>query len=153
RAIEAEAMVPDARIFILRIRRNGSLYEATAESVLREGDVLAVAGTRDVLVNVLGPSATEVEDPELLGMQVEGVDGYVTARTVDGKTLEQLARWPAARGVFLRKITRGATATSIPVLPNTLIQRGDILTIVGRTQDVAAATGMLGVADRPTDVA
>src|SRR6185436_18189734 len=65
----------------------------------------------------------------------------------------ELARLPAARGVFLRKITRGATATEIPVLPNTKVQRGDILTVVGRTQDTSAAAKMLGVADRPTDVA
>src|SRR5437667_113846 len=60
-------------------------------------------------------------------------------------------RW-AARGVFLRKITRGATATDIPILPSTEVNRGDLLTLVGRTQDVAAATKMLGVADRLTDV-
>ena len=45
---------------------------------------------------------------------------------------------PGARGVFLRRIVRGATATDIPILPNTKIQRGDILTIVGRQQDIAA---------------
>src|SRR5947207_15395466 len=59
---------------------------------------------------------------------------------------------PAARGVFLRKITRGATATDIPILPGTEVNRGDLLTLVGRTEDIAAATKMLGVADRPTDV-
>jgi putative transport protein len=67
--------------------------------------------------------------------------------------LGELAQLPGSRGVFLRKITRGATATSIPILPNTKVYRGDILTIVGRTQDTAAAAKMLGVADRPTDVA
>jgi putative transport protein len=60
---------------------------------------------------------------------------------------------PGARGVFLKKIVRGATATSIPILPNTVICRGDILTVVGRTQDTAAAIKMLGIADRPTDIA
>ena len=86
-------------------------------------------------------------------MPIEGVDVYVTNKEVDGKTLAELAQLPGARGVFLRKITRGAVATSIPILPNTQIRRGDILTMVGRTQDTAAATKMLGVADRPTDVA
>src|SRR5207244_2615704 len=57
------------------------------------------------------------------------------------------------RGVFLRRITRGATATTIPILPNTQIYRGDIVTLVGRTQDIAAASKMLGVMDRPTDIA
>jgi putative transport protein len=154
RAIEAEAMIPDARVFVERIRRSdGTIEEATADSVIREGDVLALVGPREVLVKVIGEAAQEVDDPELLGVPAEGVDVYVTNKAVDGKTLAELARRPGARGVFLRKITRGATATSIPILPNTTIQRGDILSIVGRTQDTAAATKMLGVADRPSDVA
>src|SRR5437762_2074159 len=88
----------------------------------------------------------------LRAVRVEGVDVLVTNKEVDGKTLEELATRPAARGVFLRKITRGATATDIPILPSTEVNRGDLLTLVGRTEDIAAATKMLGVADRPTDV-
>jgi putative transport protein len=153
RATEAEAMVPDARVFVQRIRRNGTIEEATADTVLQEGDVVAVAGARDVLVKLVGEGAKEVEDPELLNVPVAGVDVYVTSKAVDGKTLVELAKLPAARGVFLRKITRGATATTIPILPNTQVQRGDILTLVGRTQDISAVTKLLGVADRPTDVA
>jgi putative transport protein len=154
RAVEAEAMVPDARVFVERIRRsNGTIEEATADSVIREGDVVALVGTREVLVKVIGERAQEVDDPELLSVPVEGVDVYVTQKAVDGKTLAELARRPEARSVFLRKITRGATATSIPILPSTTIQRGDILNLVGRTQDTAAATKLLGVPDRPSDVA
>jgi len=154
RAIEAEAMIPDARVFVARIRRSdGTIEEAAADSVIREGDVLAVAGPRETLVKIIGEAAKEVDDPQLLNVPAEGVDVYVTNKAVDGKTLAELAHRPEARGVFLRKITRGATATTIPILPNTTVQRGDILSIVGRTQDTAAATKMLGVADRPSDVA
>jgi len=172
RAVEAEALVPNARVFVLRLRRNGVVEEAAADTVLRENDVVAVAGTREALVNIIGERAklaavasgresvvnagnvpTEVDDPELLSVPVEGVDAYVTSKEVDGKTLAEIAVMPAARGIFLRKIARGATATSIPILPNTKIYRGDILTLVGRTQDTSAAARMLGVADRPTDIA
>jgi putative transport protein len=154
RAVEAEAMIPEARVFIERIRRShGTIEDATADSVIREGDVLAIVGARDVLVKVIGDAAQEIDDPELLNVPVEGVDVYVTNKAVDGKTLAELAQRPAARSVFLHKITRGATATSIPILPNTQIYRGDILTLVGRTQDTTAAVKDLGVADRPTDVA
>ena len=152
RAAEAEALLPDARVFVQRIRRNGTIEEATADTVLREGDVVALAGARDVLVKLLGVGAQEVDDPELLAVPVQGVDIYVTNKAVDGKTLIELARMPEARGVFLRKITRGATATSIPILPDTDVERGDIFTVVGRTQDIAAATKLLGVLDRKTDV-
>src|SRR5204863_1791619 len=152
RIAEAESLVPDAHLSILRIRRRSQIMDATAETVLQEGDVVAVAGEREVLVNILGPAAVEVEDRELLALPVEGVDVLVTNKDVDSKTLEELAARPAARGVFLRKITRGATATDIPILPSTEVNRGDLLTLVGRTEDIAAATKMLGVADRPTDV-
>lgn len=173
RAVEAEALIPNARVFVLRLRRNGVIEEAAADTVLRAGDVVAVAGTREALVNIIGERVKlaavasaresvagvsshgpeEVDDPELLSVPVEGVDAYVTNKEVDGKTLAELAKLPGARGVFLRKITRGATATSIPILPNTKIYRGDVITLVGRTQDTAAAAKMVGVADRPTDVA
>jgi len=173
RAIEAEALVPNARVFIQRLRRNGVIEEANADTVLQEGDVLAVAGAREALVVVVNergrlvasvsgrqtisnpPEQTQVEidDPELLNVPVEGVDVYVTSKEVDGKTLAEIAQLPGARGVFLRKIARGAVATSIPILPNTKIFRGDIVTIVGRTQDTTAAAKMLGVLDRSTDIA
>jgi putative transport protein len=171
RAIEAEALIPGARIFVQRLRRNGVIQEATADTVLQEGDVVAVAGAREALVSIIGEraklvavsgsreavssreTAIEVDDPELLAVPVEGVDVYVTNKEVDGKTLAELAELPGARGVFLRKIVRGAVATSIPILPNTKIFRGDIITVVGRTQDTNTVIKMLGVPDRPTDVA
>ncbi len=148
--IDAKAVAP--RLFVLRIRRNGAIEEATADTVLREGDVVAVAGARDVLVKVLGEGATEVEDRELLAVPVEGVDVLVSNKAIDGKTLNDLVQMPETRGVFLRKITRGATATDIPILPTTTINRGDLFTIVGRTQDTNKAVKLLGVADRATDV-
>jgi len=173
RAIEAEALIPNARLFIQRIRRNGVIQEANPDTILEEGDVVAVAGAREALVSVVNErvrlvasagarsglsnradeGAIEVDDPELLSVPIEGVDVYLTNKEVDGKTLIELASLPVFRGVFLRKITRGAVATSIPILPSTKIFRGDILTIVGRTQDTTIAAKALGVLDRPTDVA
>src|SRR5215469_10651785 len=97
RAVEAEALIPNARVFVLRLRRNGVIEEATADTVLREGDVVAVAGTREALVNIIGEriklaavasaresvvnlssGPAEVDDPELLSVPVEGVDVYVS---------------------------------------------------------------------------
>ena len=152
RVSEAESRVPDSRVFILRLRRNGAIEEAGADTVIQEGDILAVAGAREVLVALLGAGATEMEDRELLAMPVEGVDVLVSNKVMDGKTLSEMVQMPETRGVFLRKITRGATATDIPILPTTTINRGDLLTIAGRTQDTNKAIKLLGVADRATDV-
>jgi putative transport protein len=150
---QAEALLPEHRVFIQRIRRGDTIMDATADTVIQEGDIVAIAGRRDVLVNLIGAKAEEVNDRELLAVPVEGVDVYVTSKEVDGKTLAELSGSPGARGLFLRRIVRGATATDIPILANTQLQRGDIVTIVGRTPDVAAGTRMLGYPDRATDVA
>jgi putative transport protein len=150
---QAEALLPEQRVFIQRIRRGDTIMEATSDTVFREGDIVAVAGRRDVLVNLIGSTAEEVNDREILAVPIEGVDVYVTTKEVDGKTLAELAGLPSARGLFLRKIVRGATATNIPILPDTQLQRGDIVTLVGRTPDIAAGTKMLGYPDRATDVA
>ena len=149
----AEARIPGERVFVERINRDGKIMDATADTVIQAGDILAVAGRREVLVKLVGAGAEEVEDRDLLAVPVEGVDVLVTNKEVDGKTLAQLAEGPSARGVFLRRIVRGATATEIPILANTTVNRGDILTIVGRTQDTTAAAKALGVADRPSDIA
>ncbi len=153
RVSEAEDLVPDKRMFVLRLRRDGNILEATGDVVLHGGDIVAVAGPSDALVGMVGQGAKEVDDPELLNVPATGVDVLVTNKVIDGMSIAELAQRPGARGVFLRKITRGATATSIPISPSTTVERGDILSIVGRTQDTEAAIADIGVADRITDVA
>ena len=49
-AQEAEALLPDQRVFVQRIRRGGQIMDATADTVIQAGDIVAVAGRRDVLV-------------------------------------------------------------------------------------------------------
>src|SRR4051812_40353058 len=90
RVAEAESMVPDARLFILRIRRGSEIMDATADTVLKEGDTVAVAGGSAGVGKVLAAANVAVEDRELLAVPVEGVDVLVTNKEVDGKTLAEL---------------------------------------------------------------
>ena len=149
----AEVLLATTRLFIERLRRAGKIEEARAPTIIQAGDILAVAGRRDILVNVVEHAADEIEDSELLSVPIEGVDVYVTSRHAAGRTLAELANDPAGHGVFLRKITRGATGTDIPILPQTRLHRGDILTITGRVQDTTAAIKALGYADRSDNIA
>ena len=146
-----EAGFGQARVFVERLRRAGAIQEARSSTVLQAGDTAVVAGRRDVLVDVLERDEMEVDDPELLSVPMEGVDVFVTSKHFDGRTLADLAHDPASHGVFLRRITRGATGTDIPLLAGTQVHRGDILTLTGRTQDTTAAAKAIGYADRPSD--
>ena len=150
---ELEASTAEGvRAFIERIRRGGKIIEAQLDTVLEPGDIVAIGGKRDQLIARLGPSGREVEDSELLNVQTEGVDIYITNKEVDGHTLQEMSRWPGARGIFLKKIKRGPTETVIPVLPKTKLYRGDVITVVGRTQDINATAKHVGYIDRPTTV-
>ena len=64
-------------------------------------------------------------------MPAEAVDVVLTNKAYDGKTLLELMKTDFARGVYLNKITRGATSVNIPILAQTKVNRGDILRIAG----------------------
>jgi putative transport protein len=148
--IEAEQSQSAGRIFIEGIRRDGKLLEFEDSERLQVGDVVAVSGRREAVVQI-GGTAAEVDDRELLDVPAEKVDVVVTRKTCAGKTIMELAGQSFSRGVYLSKITRGATSVDIPILPKTVIDRGDILTIVGTRKHTDAVVAALGYADRPTD--
>jgi putative transport protein len=137
------------RIFIERIRRGEQLIDADGGTVLEPGDVVSISGPRALLVEKVEAVVPEVDDKGLLDMPATLMDVFVRSKAVNGRTLRELADWPAMRGIYLRKITR--SMVEIPILPETEILRGDILTIVGSVPHVNAATAALGVADRPVE--
>jgi len=137
------------RIFVERIRRGDRLIDADVDSVLEPGDVVSISGPREALVEQVESLIAEVQDRELLDMPVTKVDAFVRSKEANGKTLRELAELPYTRGVYLRKITR--SMVEIPILPETEILRGDILTIAGSTRHVDAAVAALGHADRPVE--
>jgi len=146
-----EAKLPDHRYFILRLRRGEEIVETDPGMVLRAGDVVAVAGAREVLVETIGRAAIEVEDRELLDVPAAISDVLLTGKRFVGRTLEDIVRTEdAARGVFLRQITRGRE--EIPVAPGTVLERGDVLRIVGTEAAVARVAGALGTRIRPAEI-
>jgi putative transport protein len=79
----------------------------------------------------------EVDDRDLLDLTADMVDVVVTNKAIDGRTLAELAREETARGVFLRDLHR--SGHRVGVLPNTVVNRGDVLTLVGSATSVARA--------------
>jgi putative transport protein len=91
-----------------------------------------------------------VDDRELLDVPSDVVDVVVTNKAIDGRMLADLAQDEASRGVFLRRITRAGS--DIGMLPDTMLHRGDVLTLVGSIASTTRAAEQIGVPDRATDV-
>lgn len=147
---EAEKFRQDARLFVQRIRRGTELLDPRPDMVLQAGDLLAVSGRREVLVGVLGEKATEVDDRELLDIPVASFDVFVSNKEFVERPLEEIARDDTVHSVFLRKITRGTQ--DIPIGTRTVIERGDVLGVVGPEAAVDRVAKQLGTIVRPVDV-
>jgi putative transport protein len=116
---------------------------------LQADDVIAISGRREVLIELLGAKAEEVADTGLLDLPVASYDVFVTKRDWAGRTLGDLARDDSVRGVFLRKITRGAQ--EVPIGLRTEIERGDILELVGSEPAIERVSKNIGERIRPSD--
>jgi putative transport protein len=149
---QLEAMPQEERVFIERIRREGTIVEPEPGTVVRRDDVVALMARAEVLVertSVIGP---EVDDKELLDFPLQVLDVVLTNRCMLGQPLAELVKlepWRSEfRGVFLRKITRAGE--EIPITPSTQLDRGDVLSLVGAKRDVDRAVAVLGYADWPS---
>jgi len=148
----AEAAVPDSRLFVERIRRGAELITPAPGTVLQEGDVVVASGRREVLVDALGNSpAREVEDRELLDIPVASYDIFVSGKDVVGRTLGDIVGTIGeVRGVFLREIVRAGA--KVPVGPGTVVERGDVLRVMGPEPAVQRAEKVVGHTVYPTEV-
>ena len=139
----AERSVAPARLFVERIRREGEIIDAQPDTVLRAGDVVAVIGSRETLVQLLAGSAEEVHDRELLEVAVATRDVVLSSPSVVGRSVAEIrAETVAFRGVFLQSIRRSGLA--LPVEPGQRLEAGDILTLHGLAPAVDRIAGLAG---------
>jgi putative transport protein len=135
------------RVFVERIRRGRDFIPAGPDAVLQTGDVIAVTARRRVLLSDGFVFGIEVEDRDLLNFPVHTVDVVVTNRAVADQALTALAE-QYGRGVTLEKLVR--CGQEIPFNPETNIQRGDLLRLVGTSAQVDRVGKILGYIERPT---
>ena len=89
----------DARIYIARIRRGGTVEDAAADTVVRPGDTVVVtARGRSLLEAGLDSSLREVDkDHELLDFLIEDLTIVATSAEVVGRTVGYLREHPLSR--------------------------------------------------------
>ncbi|HTP41095.1 MAG TPA: aspartate-alanine antiporter [Nitrospiria bacterium] len=152
--LEAAALAQDLRVFIERIRHDGQIAEARPDSVVNLGDTVAVLARSELFIQRGRNIGEEVDDRELLDFPAQMLDIVVTNKAIAGKTLRELAESEigriTARGVFLRKLTR--SGLEMPWTPGTVIDRGDVLQVVGPKRSVERAAAEIGYADRQTNM-
>lgn len=140
------------QIFVRRVRQGDRIVDCVGDTVIPAGALVAISGSLKALLAYQDQFGREVKDVALLDFSTELLDLVVTNRAYEGKTLGSVMGalfGKPGRGVFLTKFTR--TDIEQPMNGDTLILRGDVLTILGAKQDVAKIAKELGYADRPLE--
>lgn len=148
--IETQIEKEGRRGFVERLRMaNGSIADAPAQDhEIAKGDTIVISGRREFIIGDESWIGKEVSDPELLSFPVERIPVMLASKQCDGKTVEQLRAMPEMNGVAIASITRSSHA--VPVLAQTKLNRGDMLTIMGLKREVDTAAKAIGYADRPS---
>jgi aspartate-alanine antiporter len=135
------------RTVISRVLHNGETLEVRAAQVLKLGDVVVVVGMRRYALRAVALIGPEIQLPEgrEYDLQLAELQVVVNQKSVNGRSLEAIAQWSAAqraRGVFIQSIVRSELA--LPIIPSTLLQYGDVVTLVGPSSALPAAGAALG---------
>ena len=149
---EFESQFGVPRVSIMRLRQASKIVEVNPQMVIQAGDVLGLAGPREILLKIETQLGPEVDDRELFDVPIEILDVVITNKIFAGKTLLEIRQSEAAqqaRGVFLRKLFRGGQ--EMPFNPGTKVDRGDVVQLVGPVKAVDEAAKVLGYADRATE--
>jgi putative transport protein len=144
---ELERAFAQERVFVVRIRRAGRVFDARPGDVVRGGDVVAFAARRRVLLSGSAAFAEEVEDRSLLDFPLGSADLVVTRRAAIDRSLAEVAA-EHGRGIALASLSRAGE--EVPFGPDTTLERGDVLRVVGTKPDVERAGAALGYAEGPS---
>ncbi len=128
------------------MRRAGTLQEIDPALPLQTGDEIVVSARSNAFTNAERDIGPELDDPSLLSVPIKTAAVVITNRDVKGKTLAELSLDSSTRGVYLQSIQRGTEL--LPREPWTVIERGDILQIVGAPDAVERAGQHAGFVER-----
>lgn len=137
------------RLFVERLRVGGDVVEVEPEMKVRRGDTIVIGGRRETVVNEAGIIGQEVVDHELLNFEAENLPVTVSKNGAAGMTLGELRNSDFMSGVMVKSLVRDDVR--IPLHSRTVLEAGDVLTLVGLQKDVAEAVGEIGYPDRKTE--
>jgi putative transport protein len=144
----AEARVSGHRVFTHRIRRGERILEAEPGMILAAGDVVALSAPRQIIVDLIGPRGEEVEDRELLDIPLISADVFLINPKLAGMSLQRASEENWTRGLYLRSLSRGGEV--LPIGAGVVLQRGDLLRVVGPEPVVQNAANSIGVIVAPS---
>lgn len=146
---EIELCFP-ARVAIYHIRRKEELFATDRDMIIEHSDILVIGGKHVGLACAVDIIGREVDVSVVIEVVGESMDVCVLNPRVVDRTLGELGKMHEAHGLFMTRMTR--QGHDIPLLEDTVVNKCDIMHLVGTKEDVERAARTLGYAERPSPV-
>ncbi|VVE69177.1 transporter [Pandoraea anapnoica] len=144
RVIEIERQLTDG-VTIERLRRNGKIIIATDDLVLEAGDDVMLIGRREAATEAWRLLGDEQHPSADLDIALRMQEVVFARKGGNGKTLGELkagVERDVKHGVYIAKIMR--MGQPLPILDDTIIYHGDVVTLYGADSDVQRAAKEAG---------
>ena len=132
---------------VVRMKRGNKIIELKSDQEPAVGDTLAVMAPPDVHAQIREMAGVKagILDPDLLESSVTSADVIITKDTVVGRPLGDL-RAPEEFGCFVTHVRRAQI--ELPAQSSTVLHRGDVVTLVGNTEQLESLAEDLGEIER-----
>ncbi len=144
RVIEIEKQLTDG-VTIERLRRKGKIIIATDDLVLEAGDDVMLIGRREAATEAWRLLGDEQRPSADLDIALRMQEVVFARKGGNGKTLGELkagVERDVKHGVYIAKIMR--MGQPVPILDDTIIYHGDVVTLYGADSDVQRAAKEAG---------
>jgi len=132
-------------ITIERIRRAGKAMEPRPDVMLQVDDIVLVVGRREVMVTAASNIGEEVADTDGISVVMQNRQGVFTRKGMNHMTIAAVRTTvdrDLRHGVFVQEIRRADQP--LPILPETRLEHGDVITFYGSPQDTKRAVDAAG---------
>ena len=148
---EIETEFSPERVFVEKVKNAQGVFDPEPDLRLHGGDLIVLSGRQKMLAGTGNPlQSYEVEEPQLLDVPVIAVDYALERKDLVHRTLAEiiqvLERDVPTRGVYLRKVSRAGQ--ELPLGSKVVLERGDVLTLIGAKQHVDRVAARLGPVER-----
>ena len=148
---EIESEFSPERVFVERVKNAQGVFDAEPDLRLHAGNLIVLSGRPRMLAGTDNPlHSYEVEEPQLLDVPAIAVDYVLERKDLAHRTLaeiiELLERDVPTRGVYLRKVLRAGQ--ELPLGSKLVLERGDVLTLIGAKRHVDRVAARLGPVER-----
>lgn len=133
---------------IVNVVRCGTPHQPADDFTMKAGDIIVLGGRRETMTEKMGIIGPEVSDKTALNVPLDSAEILITNREALKLTPKQMRELPDVNQLQLVKLERGGVA--IPIGSDTLLQRMDIITVVGLKDAISRVGGFFGRIVRPS---